>query len=67
LRALVGDRFRCTAELRFSPYLTFNFDGRLPRKLTGSRRLEAVSQFAEMPAPKQPAKLLMGCLIRANF
>jgi hypothetical protein len=35
------DRNRCNPGARISPYLTFNFDGQLPSKLTGSRRLIA--------------------------
>jgi len=30
------DSKRCAAELRFSPYLTYNFDGRLRKNLAGS-------------------------------
>ena len=43
-------RKRCTAELRFSPYLTYNFDGRLRRKLAGSSRLEAGAEVCDLLA-----------------
>jgi hypothetical protein len=41
---------RCHPGARISPYPTFNFDGRLPSKSTGPRRLGPDIQLFDLPA-----------------
>lgn len=42
---------RCNPCARISTYPSFNFDGRLPSRSTGSRRLPGDFRLSELPAP----------------
>lgn len=49
---LVSDCKRCAAGPRFSPLQPFDVDGQLPRKVAGSRRPKADSQFSRQQSSK---------------
>ena len=60
------DRKRCPAELRFAPFLTFNFDGQLRRKVSGSPEFDSYARnyidFIEFWFETCPYKRLICCV-----